>query len=248
MQRNLSGGRSLNVIWQHRALTSSQKLILQYIASQLNFNGNFDESRWFAMTTIMDATNMSERKIRYDLRELEANGFLARTRRFEGNVELPSAYALTDKLFEETGNDPRHNMPHPPAQYAPPPGTICPTVGHHVPTELPHELPSEAPSVTPSFLPAAKAAKKSGTVSNLTKKRSEQEACEIISSVVSHDGFVNVKALNGTAKAFLEQFGIETLRAFRAQVMAEGRLGQISWEAGKFTRWLEEYHYSKGVL
>jgi hypothetical protein len=243
MERNLSGGRYLAVIGNCHEIDGYQKAVLHYLAAQLNFNGNFDEWRWYPVRTISQATGWSDRQVQRALKQLVAGGFLLCRRRFKNNGQLPSEYLLTDKIF----------LPPPGDQQSPP----LVTSSHHpgdqqspplVTSSHPELLQEEAPSLAPSILTAAKAAEKIHTKNPFAQKRQEREACEIISAVVAHDGFVNVKALDGAAKGFLERYGIETLRAFRAHAIETGRLGAIKWDANKFSGWLEDYYYQRESL
>ena len=242
MERNLSGGRCLNVIWQSANLNSNQKLILFYLTSQMKFKSEFREQRWPSINTLCKATQLSRSTLFRELNALERDGYLERTNRFIGKAKTSSLYSVTDKLFEEGGSV---SVTPGSSNVTPPQCQDDTTLVSDCDIELPHGTPAlELPQET--FLPAAEAAQKIVTKNEFSQKRQEREACEIIASMVAHDGFINVKAINGAAKAFLERFGIETLRAFREEVMTQGKLGVLKWDANKFYGWLEDFHLPKG--
>ncbi len=233
MERNLSGGRCLNVIWQNRNLSASQKLILHYLASQLNFNGNFSEWRWYYVGAIAQAASCTERQVQKVLKKLTEDGYLQRQRRFENNRELASSYAMTDKVFACSGVNTVHQGG---AQSS---GGVVNTVH----PELPQD---ETPSITPSILPAAKATVKKSSPDELAKRRSEREACEIISSIIAPARFINFLALKGAAKVFVARYGIEAIRLFRDAVIEDGMMGCIEWQPQKFNGWLEQAALIRG--
>ena len=92
----MNGGRSLNAIW-NLPFKSQEKLILSYIGSQLNFNGNFTEARRVTNEKLQRMTGLSRATLWRHINSLEKNGYLIRTPdTIKGNT-----YRLTPKLFHE---------------------------------------------------------------------------------------------------------------------------------------------------
>jgi hypothetical protein len=97
-----SGGRSLSCIWATPNLSANEKLVLQYLGSQVNFSiGDFTASRWTPIARIVAATSLSRRTVFTVIKKLETNGYLNREQRFENHCQLPSSYSLTSKVFRE---------------------------------------------------------------------------------------------------------------------------------------------------
>jgi DNA-binding MarR family transcriptional regulator len=95
----MAGGRSLTAIWQS-ALCANEKLVLLYIASEMNFTGlqAMMQPRWIPVGRITAATSLSRATVFTIIRRLEHAGYICRSQRYQANMQLPNSYCLTGAL------------------------------------------------------------------------------------------------------------------------------------------------------
>jgi hypothetical protein len=138
-------------------LPAAEKLVLISLADQANDEGIC----WPSIESLMRRTGLSERAVRNNLRNLEADRLL-RTSARKGSSNW---YTLTPDAFEATPapGAPLLQMPPTPAPGAPHPGTTCPPGGQQVPPEPsvnpqgtirnPKRVPDGASFVPPDWVP-----------------------------------------------------------------------------------------------
>lgn len=103
IRSSTDGGRSLNAIW-FSDLTSSEKLVLQFLGSQLDFRYSFQEPQWQPISRIQMATSLCRRQIFRIIKQLEKKGYLTRKARWLDGKQMASEYAINDKIFNEYTN------------------------------------------------------------------------------------------------------------------------------------------------
>jgi hypothetical protein len=102
---------------KQRTGNSSRKLVLLSLANHTNGHTGQCNPR---IKLIAHECEMSERSVRDHLRALEADGFIRGEEQFYHGIQLPTQYFLLMDGVQEF-HHPRQNLPHPPAEFAPPP-------------------------------------------------------------------------------------------------------------------------------
>lgn len=101
------GGRSLDAIWKSKSIPSTAKLVLLCFTKELNFNGQFDEWRYYSNESFIRDTSLKIRCVRNTLNWLVDNGYLERKLdNSESGRRLCNSFRLTEKLFTEAFNAP----------------------------------------------------------------------------------------------------------------------------------------------
>lgn len=90
------GGRSLDAIW-HLPFRTNEKIILQYICSQIDFDRDFFDFVEISKKDIALKTDLSLRTTKTVLRSLEVNGYLRSYR----NEDKAYFFALESRIFVE---------------------------------------------------------------------------------------------------------------------------------------------------
>ena len=98
-----NGGRSLNAIWANKNLDAQEKLILLYLASQLDFTKEFTAPIERYVGTIAKNTGLSDRTIQRRMKSLcsDERRYIKITERKNGDLNVASSYRMTDKIFVE---------------------------------------------------------------------------------------------------------------------------------------------------
>ncbi len=250
--RDVSGGRSLNAIWRLK-VDPYQKLILHYLASQMDFNKDFSEARWASLATLKTVTGIGRTKVVTALNGLVADGYLQRIHRFEHNGKKPTAYRFTDKMFLELPEttptpSPRDGLPPSPPQVLP----LVRETDYPSPPQV-HRAPSGAPSLNSLNCETANAAAHMSQAleserSNRIDFKAEgkrlkhvKEAEGILMGLLDlQSGYVDTKAVKVTTRLLLEKHGIERLREFFQVISDQGQLASLPWVPSKFDAWLTE--------
>ncbi len=149
-----SGGRALNAVWSNNDLSSTEKIILIYFGSQLDFNQDFvGQWRYLPIQETAQATSLSKKTIITTLKNLVLDGFLYKEvtpKRIQIKENLSNYYALTSKIFEayqkivNERNQLRElaqpeNLPYSPESLRLPPRSV--NVGNQPPFSTSHQLP-----------------------------------------------------------------------------------------------------------
>ena len=120
-------------IFDDPELDNHEKLVLVRLALYQGQN----DSAYPSLKTLAAQVSLSVRKVRYVLASLQAKGRIVRVfrsgRATEYHLKTPAQHAA----------QPRHSVPHTPAQRAAHPGTACRTPRHSVPPESKREIPNK---------------------------------------------------------------------------------------------------------
>jgi len=104
-----NGGRALNAIWSvpKEKITSTEKIVLLFLGSQMNFESKFAEWRFESYGTIAERTCLTKRTIINTVGTLIEKGYVVKmNRKVKGKVEgkkknLSNFVRFTMKLFNE---------------------------------------------------------------------------------------------------------------------------------------------------
>ena len=96
-----NGGRSLNAIWDNENLDIYQSSILHYLGAQLDFRGDFLETRWVSVTTLCKKCKMKRTTAFKAIKFLQDNKYITKHHRYYEGRQIANAYAITEKIFQE---------------------------------------------------------------------------------------------------------------------------------------------------
>lgn len=137
------GGRSLDAIWDNPNFDMTETVVLLWLGSRRNFNGDFLELKQSSLEAIAVKCKCSVRTVRRTIARLAERGYIERHARLGRLGQQSSLYALTSKVFEEYSEIMKLSPVDPEPESA---RTPCPPPPDKVAAVIPsHAVPSLTP-------------------------------------------------------------------------------------------------------